>query len=314
MLTVRRANVADGGAESAEQRHMADSTAESAAEELNLKANSEFVDLVANRLKGLRRLRWSVPDSATVLRSSLGDVIQAPNSPLSWWVAMVELRRSGVWLPTYVGDEVDARLKPHLEWKPCCLLRSRLYASMRMVEMPLIQLAILVTLLHYQLHDVLDWSGGKMPLCIAEGEGVRVRAVEVGFNCALFYLGIMEMRQGGIEWTVIPFLSSLRVDPFANALLYICALSEQVCQVLYALNLYLLLEHTPDLIDCLLNCLALTFVMELCVPSPRQPERRDHWMPTRVYVRAAAGARTGTTWSSSSSRAFRRRRPMSSAS
>lgn len=232
-------------------------------EELNFKNDPEFVAACAERLRKSKGLRTRTKQEAATLRATLSSVVEEPNTCLSYWVEFIDLHVVKHTEAQAVDPALAAQLAlPSGGVCSCC---DKCFPVSRqafmILHVPIIQMGILFALLQYQWNEEIDWEGGETMCRAVDGDSSST--ADMTYDITLFYLGISELRSMQYEWQVMSFLASLRPNPGANFLLYVCYTIAQGCEMLYALNLYLLLMHTPDLLDCLLNCLALTFVMEL---------------------------------------------------
>lgn len=232
-------------------------------DELKLKQDQEFVARVAESLERSRRKAKKMPDAVAKLHASLMGVVEAPNTCLARWVELVTGDGTTAHLEAVT---VDPKLKVFLarQANGCCnkCWRTRWCLGLKMVEAPIMQVLLLSLLLQSVVTNQIDWAGGQ-DLCIPMEGGGTLHVLKITFIVMLFRLGVIEMRSEASEWQVISFLSSLRFDAYANVLLYLCSVLEQVAEALYSTTLYVILVSHPDWLDCVLNCLALTFIMQL---------------------------------------------------
>ena len=241
--------------------------------EINLKDDPDFVAQVSKRLRKSSRQRLQAElEQAAQLRANLPAVVDEPNVCLCKWIELIDRHM--------VASVETQQLKPMLAQE---LARGRIPRGARMqllvdilymIHMPLIQLYIMVMLFNYQVFTEIDWESGET-LCRSVDSTVT-GVLDTTYDVTLFYVGVRELHSLLTKWYVAGFIASLKCSPLANSLLLVCAILAQVTASLYIANLYVLLMHTPDYLDCLLNCLALTFVMELDTMVMKLSPRLQH--------------------------------------
>ena len=64
------------------------------------------------------------------------------------------------------------------------------------------------------------------------------------------------------NWRVISYLGSLKFDAVSNVLLFVASILELSGRVMFTTGCFLLLVESENVVDALLNCLALHFVIE----------------------------------------------------
>ena len=205
-----------------------------------LKNDSSFVDECASSINttngyaGHVRQCWRqkrIAKEAAKLYSAIDEVLATPNTSLVWWAAAVELRSTGVCLTFEHEDE------PAMDVKLASVMRHRrlsynvYWAWFMIVATPLFQLVLVVLVLSYQLFA--DRFDEDMPyrslvahMCIDVDDdfvfttpGKTIIAISFASSCILFYLGLMQLHLGSMEWRVISFIGSLSYDPVSNELL-----------------------------------------------------------------------------------------------
>ena len=233
-----------------------------------------------------RWLRWwrraRVRMSTADIHNNLQQVISSPNVTLVWWVAAVELRRTGKCLAVDERDEEGAG-----EWGGSSETRSSaleqgpikyniVWAWSMIIAIPIFQLFLLVAVLVYQLTEgapalvenlsldtpFKNTAARVCPVWDQSEDAEFMHKFNLITKTILFCVSILKLHMMNANWRVISYLGSLKFDAVSNVLLFVASILELSGRVMFTTGCFLLLVESENVVDALLNCLALHFVIE----------------------------------------------------
>jgi hypothetical protein len=257
--------------------------------ELLLHTDSDFVASCA------RRMRKSYLTYATVLRKGIQGAISEPNWVLTIWAAAcfkehAEFAEEWQVAPQFTAalEAANAkawwgRIKP-----PSPDSRVSVW---QFLKVPLAQFFLLFIILMAQL---VPADGTQPEWCIQEPEwkesklGLQVVwfVVDIMTDAALYLFAILQTRWSFNEWHAISFLTSLHWRPRENLIAYAAYLIELLNNILYSINLYMIIIQADDVISVVFNATALTFLLEMdnVIVSITQQRKAAHAADTLTRI------------------------------
>lgn len=257
----------------------ANSSAEDEAtpEELLLHASEPFVQRCTAWLQKKRRTARDLKESSTILMTATQQVTEAPNWALFMWVNScfpyeTEEFKAEWAIAEQLQQVIDAAMKKTRTSSS----KERNEAEQKSASTGTTEALLILLLQSFQflllcsalISLMIGRSLTPEHLCVTfestEEAGLgMLDYLTVVENAALFSYAVLQTKLAGREWEGIRFITSLHYRPLANTTIFIAALLEMFCSMLFAICLYLIIVDSPGVLDVLFNCTALSFVLEL---------------------------------------------------